>query len=294
MAKKETFWRSVITACGMLIIILTLAIGAFLIYKGVGTFTVFHHSVAEFLFSPDWNPADDFTGGGHVGAAIFIFGSISICMLALLISAPFSIAAAIFMAEISPRLSEKIFQPAVEIFIGIPSVVYGWVGVTVLVPFLERVFHLPYGFSVLAGALVLAVMIFPSITSVSADALRSVPEEYKEAAYGLGSTRWQVIWRVLLPAARPGVLTGIILGLARAFGEALAVAMVIGKKLAFPENIFSPTNNLTSAIASDMGGAAEGGEYNLALWTMALLLLLISYAFILLVRKISEKQVRKE
>jgi phosphate transport system permease protein len=90
------------------------------------------------------------------------------------------------------------------------------------------------------------------------------------------------------------VLTGIILGLARAFGEALAVAMVIGKKLAFPENIFSPTNNLTSAIASDMGGAAEGGEYNLALWTMALLLLLISYVFILLVRKISEKQVRKE
>jgi phosphate transport system permease protein len=156
------------------------------------------------------------------------------------------------------------------------------------------VFHLPYGFSVLAGALVLAVMIFPSITSVSADALRSVPEEYKEAAYGLGSTRWQVIWRVLLPAAKPGVLTGVILGLARAFGEALAVAMVIGKKLAFPENIFSPTNNLTSAIASDMGGAAEGGEYNLALWTMALLLLLISYAFILLVRKISEKQVRKE
>ena len=289
MIKKEYLWRGIVTFFGIMIIALTVAIGAFLFYKGSGTFTTYHHSVGEFLFSPNWNPADDFTGGGHVGAAIFIFGSIVICALALVISTPFSLAAAIFMAEISPKISSRFLQPATEIFVGIPSVVYGWVGATVLVPLIEKIFHLQCGYSVLAGGIVLAVMIFPSIASVSADALRNVPSEYREAAYGLGSTRWQVIRRVVLPAARPGILTGIILGLARAFGEALAVAMVIGKMKAFPQNILSPTNNLTAAISSDMGGATEGGEYNMALWTMALLLLIISFLFILAVRIISAK-----
>jgi phosphate transport system permease protein len=289
MVKKEYLGRSIVTICGFLIILLTMSIVAFLLFKGMGTFTIYHHSVTEFLFSSDWNPADDFTGGGKVGAAIFIFGSMIICFLALLIATPFSLAAAIFMAEISPKISAKVLQPAVEIFVGIPSVVYGWVGLTILIPFIETLFHLQVGFSVLAGSIVLAVMIFPSITSVAADSLRNVPGEYREAAYGLGSTRWQVICRVILPAARPGILTGVILGLARAFGEALAVAMVIGKMKTFPKNILSPTNNLTAAIASDMGGATEGGEYNIALWTMAFLLLLISFVFILVVRKVSSK-----
>lgn len=289
MARKDSIWRGIVTACGLFLIVLTFAIGAFLFYKGSGTFTTYHHSVWEFLFSPQWNPADDFTGGGQIGAAIFIVGSICVCFLALLIATPFSLAAAIFMSVISPKVSEKLFRPAVEIFVGIPSVVYGWVGATVLVPFLERLFHLSYGYSVLAGGIVLAVMIFPTIASVSADAIAGVPAGYQEAAYGLGSTRWQVIRRILLPAAKPGILTGIILGLSRAFGEALAVAMVIGKMKAFPAGILSPTNNLTALIASDMGGATEGGEYSTALWTMALLLLLISYLFIFLIRKVTAK-----
>jgi phosphate transport system permease protein len=289
MAKKDSVYRGLVTACGLFIILLTLAIGIFLIIRGTNTFTVYRHHVAEFLFSPIWNPKDDFTGGGQVGAAVFIMGSICVCFLALLISAPFSLAAAVFMSVISPKVSEKIFRPSVEIFVGIPSVVYGWVGATVLVPFLERLFHLPFGYSVLAGGIVLAVMIFPTIASVSADAIAGVPYGYQEAAYGLGSTRWQVIRRVLLPAAKPGILTGIILGLSRAFGEALAVAMVIGKTKAFPASIFSPASSLTTAIASDMGGATEGGEYSAGLWSMALLLLLISYLFIFLTRRISLK-----
>ena len=294
MANSQKYWRYIVTACGLLIILITISIGAFLFYKGVGTFTVYRHSLAEFLFSPDWAPADDFTGGGKVGAAIFIFGSLVICFFALLIATPFSLGTAIFMSEISPKISEKLLRPAVEIFVGIPSVVYGWVGLTVLVPFIEKLFHLKVGYSVLAGSIVLAVMIFPTITSLSADALRHVSNDYREAAYGLGSTRWQVIRHVVLPAARPGIFTGIILGLTRAFGEALAVAMVIGKRTAFPKNLLSPTNNLTAAIASDMGGATEGGEYNLALWTMALLLLVISFICILVVRRLSARGEKHE
>ena len=182
MFRKEYLGRAIITACGLAMIVLTLAIGAFLIYKGSGTFTKYGHSVWEFLFSSKWAPADDFTGGGAVGAAIFIVGSISTCALALLIAAPFGIAAAIFMTEIAPKIGNTIFRPAVEIFVGIPSVVYGWIGLTVLVPAIKTVFDLPYGYSVLAAGIVLAVMIFPSITSVAADAIRAVPEPYRQAS----------------------------------------------------------------------------------------------------------------
>lgn len=286
--KKEYLGRIVVTVAGFFIIILTLAIGAFLFYRGSTTFIVNHHSIAEFLFSSDWAPAD-IGEGGTVGASIFIVGSIIISLLALLISMPFSIAAALFMTEISPRFGKKILQPAVEIFVGIPSVVYGWVGLTVLVPFLASVFHLIYGYSVLAGAIVLAVMIFPTITTVSADAIRGVPLEYKEASYGLGSTRWQLLYKVEVPAALPGILTGVVLGLARAFGEALAVAMVIGKMQAFPSSVFSPTTNLTAEITADIGNTTSGSEWNNALWSMALLLLLISFLFILVIRLVGKK-----
>lgn len=293
---KEGFWRGLVTVCGILIIGLTLSIGIFLLMKGTGTFTKFHHSLAEFLFSAKWKPTDSATeSGGQIGSAVYILGSLLTCGLALLISLPFSIAAAIFMTEINPKAGTRVFQPAVEIFVGIPSVVYGWIGLTVLVPLIKKVFHARMGgFSVLAASVVLAVMIFPTITTMSADAIRSVPEMYRRAAYGMGSTRWQVIRHIVLPAALPGIITGIILGLSRAFGEALAVAMVIGKTRAFPKNLLSPTSNLTAAIAADMGNSANGGEHNLALWSMALLLFLISMFFILMIHVVSGKGKKNE
>lgn len=288
MIRKEYLGRTVVTIFGVFIILLTLSISCFLIYKGAATFTVHKHSIAEFLFSSKWNPGE-MKDRGAVGAAIFIVGSIIISLLALLIATPFSIAAAIFMTEISPKLGKKLLQPAIELFVGIPSVIYGWVGLTVLVPFIAKTFHLIYGYGVLAGSIVLSVMIFPTITSVSSDAIRSVAPEFKEASYGLGSTRWQMVRRVILPAAVPGILTGVVLGLARAFGEALAVAMVIGKMQKFPTSIFAPTTNLTSEIATGMGNTVPGSEYYDALWTMALLLLIISFLFIILIRVIGRK-----
>jgi phosphate transport system permease protein len=286
--RQEKLMRGITTGCGLLIIALTLAVGGFLIIRGTVTFTVFRHSVSEFLFSPNWDPVDSAGGyGGHVGAAVYICGSLMTCALALLIALPFSLAAAVFMTEISPRVGAGFLQPTVEIFVGIPSVVYGWVGLTVLVPFIKNVFHAPMGgFSVLAAGIVLSVMIFPTITTISADAMRAVPQSMRTAAYGMGATRWQMIRGIVIPTAGDGILTGVITGLSRAFGEALAVAMVIGKTRAFPKNILYPTSNLTAAIAADMGNTASGGEYNQALWTMALFLLLISLFFIILIHLI--------
>ncbi len=288
-AINEKVWRTVVTICGILIIGLTLSIGVFLIIKGTGTFTQYHHSVFEFLFSSDWSPMDGADAhGGKVGAAVYIAGSFMTCALGLLIALPFSIAAAVFITVISPKAGTRVFQPIIEIFVGIPSVVYGWIGLTVLVPFIKKAFNAPMGgFSVLAAAIVLAIMIFPTITTVSADSIRGVPYEYSTAAYGLGATRWQVIHAIILPAAKTGIFTGIILGLSRALGEALAVAMVIGKTRAFPINVLFPTTNLTAALASDMGNTADGGEYNLALWSMALLLYLISILTITLIHAVS-------
>ena len=276
--RKETACKTLVMVCGLLIIALVIVIALFLVIKGSGTFIQYHHSIGEFLFSKDWAPSDTpGQGGGIVGAFVYIMGSVYTCALALLIAVPFSLAAAIFLAEISPKFGAKFLQPAIEIFVGIPSVVYGWVGMTVLVPFISHKLHAPMGgYSVLAAGIVLAVMIMPTITTLSADALRSLPDRCKMGALGMGATRWQSIYTIQVPMAKSDIITGVILGLSRALGETLAVAMVIGKTRVLPKGILYPTNNLTAAIAADMGNTANGSEYNLALWSMALLLLILS------------------
>ena len=201
MFAKEYAWRGLMTAGGLLVIVITICIGAFLVYKGSGTFTIFHHSLSDFLFSADWGPADNAEGGGTVGALIFIVGSLCTCGLALLIATPLALGSAIFMIEIAPKFGEKFYRPIVEIFAGIPSVVYGWVGLTVLIPAIKKLFGLQVGHSILAAGIVLALMIFPTISNVAADSISSVPKDYRMAAYGLGSTRWQSIYKVVLPAA---------------------------------------------------------------------------------------------
>ena len=185
MFVREYLWRDLMTVCGLFVILLTIVIGAFLVYKGSATFLVYKHSFLEFLGSADWAPEDNMTGGGSIGALIFIVGSLCTCGLALLIATPFSLGSAIFITEISPKFGEKFYRPVVEIFAGIPSVVYGWVGLTVLIPAIKNVFDRQVGHSILAAGLVLAVMIFPTITSVAADALHSVPKECRMAAYDL-------------------------------------------------------------------------------------------------------------
>lgn len=285
----EDAGRLTVTFFGLLLILITLCLVFFLASKGLATFYHNRVSPVEFLFSSNWRPDRDVSQGGpKVGALIFITGSILISVVTLIVSFPFSIASAIFMTEISPKLGAKILQPAIEIFVGIPSVVYGWVGLSVLVPFIKHTFG-GLGFSLLTGSLVLAIMIFPTITSVAADALKAVSGDYREASYAMGATRWQTIYGVLVPAAKQGIFTGVVLGFARAFGEALAVQMVLGNTIRFPGSLLDSTINLTSIITMDMGNTAMGTAWNNALWSMALLLLVISFAFIMIIHRIGQK-----
>lgn len=289
--RKDQWGRRLAFLCALTVILLTLCIVVFISSKGLSTFLANNVSLKDFLFSTEWAP--DRTGeegGPKVGALTFIFGSVVVSVLAVLISAPLSFITAIFMVEIAPGWGQRILQPTIELLSGIPSVVYGYIGLSVLVPFIREYFG-GLGFSLLAGVMVLSVMVIPTIVSMSVDSLRSLAPQLKEAAYALGSTRWQTIRLVLLPAAKTGLFTGVILGLARAFGEALAVQMVIGNTKQIPGSILDQMTTLTSGITMDMGYTVAGSLWNNTLWSMAMILLLMSFFFILLIRRISKRGV---
>ncbi|MFT8313551.1 MAG: phosphate ABC transporter permease subunit PstC [Clostridium sp.] len=291
---KRSYWKKIKTEylgrgfsilCGLLILVLTLAIIFFISAKGIRLFTKDHYSILKFIFSSSWKPDYD---KPEYGSLIFIVGSTLVSIGAVIISAPISIALAIFINLISPKLGEKILQPAMELFVGIPSVVYGWIGVLVLVPFIKSIFG-GVGFSLIAGIIVLSIMILPTIASISSDAIKTIPKDYIEASYGLGATRWQTIYKVIVPASKSGILTGIVLGLARAFGEALAVQMLIGNTLKFAQGLGTPTTTLTSILTMTMANTVNNTPWNDALWSLALLLLLISFLFIVIIRLIGKR-----
>ncbi|WP_212774351.1 phosphate ABC transporter permease subunit PstC [Polycladomyces abyssicola] len=262
------------------VIILTLfSLLYFIASKGISTFLFDGVSLSQF-FSGKWAPAGT---PPSFGTLPFILGSFMVTVLAAVISAPLGIGAAIYMTEIAPSWGKKILQPVIELLVGIPSVVYGFVGLTVIVPFLRDVTGGP-GFSLLAGVLVLSVMILPTITSIAVDTLQSIPRSMREASYALGATRWQTISRVLVRTSLPGLMTGVVLGMARAFGEALAVQMVIGNTDTMPTNLIQPISTLTSVITLHMGDTVPGTVYNDVLWSMALILLLMTLVFIVLIR----------
>lgn len=280
----EKSGRIITFLCAAIVIILTISIIYFIGSKGLATFWNNGISLREFLLSDLWSPERSLEEGGpQVGSLAFILGSIGVSLLAVAISAPLSVIVAVFIVEIAPVLGQRVLQPAVELLAGIPSVVYGYIGLSLLVPFIRANLG-GSGFSMLAGFLVLSIMILPTIISVATDSIRALPVEWKHASYALGATRWQTIRMVIIPAAKSGLITAIVLGMARAFGEALAVQMVIGNTRQIPTSIFSPMMTLTSAITMDMGTTVTGTLWNNALWSMALLLLMMSLFFIIIIR----------
>lgn len=287
--KNEYLGKFYAYVCGISIIVITLALIFFICSKGTALFLKDGFPLTEFLFSSEWRPDSE---PGKYGALVFLSGSALVSIGAVLISAPIGIALAVFMNHISPKLGEKILQPALELFTGIPSVVYGWIGLTILIPIIKAFFG-GIGFSIIAGILVLSVMILPTIASIASDSIKMIPENYLEASYGLGATRWQTISKVVVPAAKSGILTGIVLGIARAFGEAMAVQMVIGNSVKIPDSLLSPTSTLTSILSMDMGNTVSGTTWNDALWSMALILLIISFIFILIIRVIGKRGEQK-
>lgn len=259
-----------ITAISSILIILLIII--FIFIEGLPALE--SYGVLNFIFGSIWSPTK-----GEFGVLTMIVGSLGITFLSLAMAVPLSLLCAIFMAEIAPSSMRKILKPVIETLAGIPSVVYGFFGLIVLVPLMREQFG-GTGFSMLTASVILTVMILPTIISVSEDALRSVPNEYKEASLALGATQWQTIKNVIFPAAIPGVITGIILGMGRAIGETLAVIMVAGNVTQFPTSLLDPVRALTSNIAIEMG-YATGLHYNALFGTAIVLFFMIMFLLVL-------------
>ena len=287
-SRLEKFGRTLTFLCIAIIVFVVGLILVFVAQKGLSTFFVDGVNPFRFLFGTHWEPgAIGPDGTPAVGALPMFAGSLIVTVLSALVATPFAIGAGIYMTEISPKYGAKILQPVIELLVGIPSVVYGFIGLTVVVPIIRNTFG-GTGLGLLAGVFVLFVMILPTVTSMTVDALKAIPPHYREASLGLGATRWQTIWRVLLRAAAPGILTAVIFGMARAFGEALAIQMVVGNAVTMPQDLVSPASTLTSILTSGIPNATPGIQLN-ALWSLGLLLLLMSLVFNIAMRAIAKK-----
>lgn len=279
--RHDSLMRWVFVGSAALVSAIIFSIIVFVGMQGVKTFA--DVSPLEFFFSTDWTPTSN-----SFGALPFLYSTLLLTLLSVVLAVPLALSGALFMAKIAPKWMREILRPATDLFVGIPSVVYGLIGMTFIVPLLGRMTG-GIGYGILPAAIILAVMIMPTILSISEDALRALPGRLEEASLALGATRWQTMWRVLLPAARPGILTGIILGMGRAIGETMAVFMVIGNSPQMPKSLLDSTTVLTTAIVKDMGNTNYGTTWNNALYLMALVLLVISLALILFIRIVAKR-----
>jgi phosphate transport system permease protein len=261
----------VIRISGYSAILFVLIIFYFLLREGLPTLQEVPFSN---LFSQRWYPIED-----YFGLLPLIGGSFIVTLGAAMIAVPIGLGTAIFVAEVAPRWAREILKPLIEVMAGIPSVVLGFIGILVLVPFLRVFLDLPTGLTAFTGSLLLAGLSLPTIVSVAEDALDAVPRSYRDAALAMGATEWQTIWRVTLPAARSGVITAIMLGFGRAIGETMAVMMVTGNAAVVPSglsSLFAPARTMTATIAAEMGEVATGSTHYHILFFVGIVLFLIS------------------
>jgi len=275
--KQQNIWlerliESSIRAAGYSAILFVGLILLFLLREGLPALA---EVTPEAFFSARWYPIES-----HFGLLPLIGGSLLVTLGAAFIAVPFGLAAAIFIAEVAPRWVREILKPLIEVLGGLPSVVLGFMGMLVLAPFIRVSLDTPTGLTAFTGSLLLAGMALPTLVSVAEDALDAVPKSYRDAALALGATQWQTIWRVTLPAARSGVLTAVMLGIGRAIGETMTVMMVTGNAARIPSGLgalFLPVRTMTATIAAEMGEVANGSAHYHVLFTIGIVLFLISF-----------------
>ena len=258
-------------------------ITAFIFREGLPI--MFKVGVGKFLFSSDWYPQE-----GSFGIFPMIIGSLAVTIGAMLIGGSLGLGCAIVLTQFCPPRLAALLKPCIELLAGIPSVVYGFIGVVILVPLIAEHLGGP-GLSVLAASVVLGVMVLPTVTSISVDAIQAVPKSYREGSIALGATQWQTTHMVILKAAWSGIVAAIILGMGRAIGETMAVIMVAGNTLDLPHSILDPVRTLTSNIALEMGYSA--GEHRQALFATGVTLFAIIMVLNILALSVSRRRARR-
>ena len=257
---------------GFLVIAFVFLIFLFLLRDSLSLFA--SHSVGSFLFGKNWLPVSE---PPKFGIMPLFLGSLYVTFAAIFISVPLGVGTAMFIAEVAPKSIKGVLKSLVEILASIPSVVLGFIGIIWLGPFMRGTFHLSTGMCGLTGSLLLAFMALPTIISMSEDALVGVPRSYREAATGLGATRWQTLWRIILPAASSGIIAAVMLGIGRVIGETMVVMMVTGNAPVMPTSILQPLRTLTATIAGEMGETVRGSEHYFALFAVGLVLFIITF-----------------
>ena len=217
---------------------------------------------------------------GLFGAMPLLLGSVLITLAAMAVALPLGVATAVFVREVAPAWARSILKPMIEVLAGIPSVVLGFLGMTVVAPLVRTSLAVPTGLTALSGAVILAYMSLPTIISVAEDALDAVPKSYRDAALAMGATQWQTIWRVVVPAARSGIVTALMLGMGRAIGETMAVMMVTGNAARMPlsaDSLLRPVRTMTATIAAEMGEVAQGSRHYHALFAIGIILFALTF-----------------
>ncbi len=245
-------------------------------------------SVKDVFAGAEWFPTA--TPAPQFGFLPLITGTLWVSFFAILIALPFGLAVAIYMSEVANHKVRNLLKPVIELLSGIPSVVYGFFGLIVIVPFLQEFFNLPVGESGLAGALVLAIMALPTIITVTEDAMRNCPRAMREASLALGATHWQTIYKVVIPYSISGITSGVVLGIGRAVGETMAVLMVTGNAAVIPHSILEPLRTIPATIAAELGEAPAGGAHYSALFMLGVVLFFISLLINFTVEAVSNKQ----
>jgi phosphate transport system permease protein len=270
----DKFVQALVFIGGISAIIFIIGIFVFISREGFG-FLVGEFNFKEFFFSPNWRPTSETRE--TFGILALVAGTASVTGLAMLIAIPFSLGAAIFIAEFATGKTREFLKITVELLAAIPSVVWGFIGLAVMNPIIIETFDVPVGLNVLNAGVILGLMAAPIMTSIAEDALNAVPDPYREAAEAMGATRWQVIYKVVLPAAKNGLLGAVLLGVGRGFGETMAVLMATGHSINIPTSVFDSVRALTATIAAELGETAAGSPHYQALFTIGIFLFIITF-----------------
>jgi phosphate transport system permease protein len=259
---------------GISAIVFIIGIFVFITKEGFG-FLVGEFDFKEFFFSPNWRPTSE--SRETFGILALIAGTASVTGLAMLVAIPFSLGTAIFIAEFASGKTREFLKITVELLAAIPSVVWGFIGLAIMNPLIITTFDVPVGLNVLNAGIILGLMAAPIMTSIAEDALKAVPDRYREAAEAMGATRWQVIYKVVLPAAKNGLLGAVLLGVGRGFGETMAVLMATGHSINIPTSVFDSVRALTATIAAELGETAAGSPHYQALFTIGIFLFVVTF-----------------
>jgi len=270
----EPIIEGLIRFCGISAILFVLGIFFFVFREG-SDFLINKLDLKEFFTSTQWYP--DSPSNKRYGVLALLAGTASVTVLAMMIAVPFGLGAAIFISEFCSRRARETFKIVIELLAAIPSVVWGFIGLTVMNPLIIDLFDAPIGLNVLNGGLILALMSVPIIVSIGEDSLKAVPDSFREAALALGATRWQIVYRVLLPAAKNGLLAAVLLGIGRGVGETIAVLMATGHALNIPHSLLDPVRTLTATIAAELGETPVGSDHYQVLFIIGILLFSITF-----------------